>query len=678
MGLPRQRGVRKRLAMSYSNRSALSILLTLTAAACAEPSGAADPEPNSLRAASNEDPECLGNLAVGWTAEAQCPALGDWKITELFAFTSIDSAAPGTARWCRYEGGPGQTLSGMDDPSTLHDLSQECIGVFAQTDLQADMAPDLAESFQERIGDIELSQLAYPGGASAEDFRQPTMVAVIDTIPDSTQWPVSKEWDEWEQADANSMHGIHMARIIDDIACPDPDSCAVVIESHLGLPRAPIDPLDPNDDGVDPIRGGYGGTHGDFAFGIVEAVDSWRDAHADLESTPDPSKLTERMPLILNLSAGWESGIVGLVAGSEPGRVLAVRSALEYASCNGALILAAVGNDAGHCEDGPLAPALWEDNMAPDHDRCMALGVDDSDLGRLPGPLLYGVSGLGELDELMPGTRAFSNARVAAPATYVVAGNDPYTVPLTGTSVAAASASGVAALAWSFAPSRTPAEVMGLLYNSGRQLTETAHTYPGSGDAPFVSRINACDAVQQVCDASSGCNLSLGCTASHGEAALAAAYSQVVAATAVMEIEDTLLLTSEACSPLTCGAYEATSLDDPCTATESDPLDAYVFPQPPDPPCPVCALNGDVLTGSRNSAYDRDTVESISLILKDISGLRKIDLTDSFDLRTSDVSRVQIQNFDLASFTGTAWIQVKFEDYPLPVKNTIGSRTAAP
>lgn len=645
------------LLMHYSNRSALSILLTLTAAGCADTSSEPDAQV-APRVGLYDNPLCLDSLAIGRTSDAACPKATNWTENELFAFTGTDGVGGTvTERWCRYEAGASAGLSAFDDLD-LEDMSQECIGVFAQTNLEASMAPHLAESFRERIGDVKLEQLDLPSGGSANTSRADTIVGVIDTTPG---------WEGWKQSDANSMHGVHMARIIDDIACPDSDSCNVITESYLGLPRTPT--------GIDTVKGGFGGTHGDFAAAIVEAVDNWKNNHGGLDDVSGPNDLADRKPLILNLSAGWETDLVGLSGGNEPGRVLAVRSALEYASCHGALILAAVGNDAGHCTDGPLAPALWEENTAPSQARCIELGLD-TNVGGLPDrPLVYGVTGLGAVNELMPGTRPLSNARIAAPASYVVALSDvDYTVPLTGTSVAAAAASGVASLVWSFAPSLTPGEVMGLLYNSGEPLTLDADTHHHPTTAPKVHRINACDAVQLACDESPTCAFNLGCTPGDGAPGLAAAFD--LATNAVPDTPSTVatLPPFEHC-PQVCGAYDATSPGDACADTASDPLAAYVFPQPPDPPCPVCTLSGDVLTGSRHSAYSQDTIEKIILILKGDDSLDVIDLTDSFDLQTAGVSRVQIPNLDLASFTGTARIQVEFSQYPKPVSNAVGRRS---
>ena len=72
------------------------------------------------------------------------------------------------------------------------------------------------------------------------------------------------------------------------------------------------------------------------AAGIVEAVERWRTA--DYGSNPTPH-------LVLNLSAGWEPSYFGGDGPDMPVRVRAVKTALEYASCHGALIVAAAGND---------------------------------------------------------------------------------------------------------------------------------------------------------------------------------------------------------------------------------------------------------------------------------------------------------------------------------------------
>lgn len=639
--------------MSNSNRSApsLSILAALLACSCATEDTESEISVRTNQSQSegsdsngdgtNEDPKeypSIGTEYVGWTASATCPDVDGWETDKLFTI--------GAETWCRYaeaasEPGVTPDVSLLD--AKLNELDEDLLAIFPQTALHELTAPLLHTSFKARIGDVEAAQLMYPGGnTSTEGLRQDVTVAVVDTTP---EWQVSPD-------QVNSMHGAHMGRIIDDIACPTPNDCPVTIDSVVGLPRTGEGP---NTDTV----GGFAGTHGDLAAALHTAVNNWSSSEA------------ANRPLIINLSLGWETILVGDAPnGGEPGRVRAVRRALEYASCQGALIIAAVGNANEHCLDGPLAPAAWEGQTAPDNNQCGLLGVTtdfDPDAIR---PLVYGVSGLAGPNTPMPGTRGFSNARLAAPATHIVAGNDAYTASLTGTSVAAASASGVAALVWSYNPDMTANEVMGVLYESGHDVSANADTFPGTpSTAPEVKRINACAAVQHACGLNSACTLQLGCVDDNGAQSLLDAMT-IVAGHPAVETDSGPFPTIETCDVVCEARKAAGDAQGVCDDTKPDPAQALITPQPSDPACPECTLDGDELSGSLDPSYSTEYISSIVLRLYKKSEYQDFDLMGTFNLAAGVTSRTTLRGMNLNNVDKAA-IRVRFGRFPNYVENSI-------
>jgi hypothetical protein len=207
--------------------------------------------------------------------------------------------------------------------------------------------------------------------------------------------------------------------------------------------------------------------------------------------------------LVLNLSLAWDPRLFGgldeeqiaeLRAGTQ-----AVYRALQYAASLDVLVLAASGNQKlcpGVPTDGPLLPAGWERD-APVAD-CAA-----------QEPLVYAVGGVRSDGSPIPNARPQSMPRRAAYAEHAVVPTfDPErpTAMYTGTSVATAVASSIAAVVWDTLPELRAAEVMGLLDadSTGTDLGFRADFWPGSSTAaaaaaPRVHRLSLCDALEQAC-----------------------------------------------------------------------------------------------------------------------------------------------------------------------------------
>ena len=166
----------------------------------------------------------------------------------------------------------------------------------------------------------------------------------------------------------------------------------------------------------------------------------------------------------MNLSLGWDPALGGLETPDSdiPAPALAVRTALEHAVCEGALVIAAAGNRSGGPteETGPLLPAAWEERAGPTRARCEALGVTTRDQNfPLPGqlayrPLVFAAGGVRADDSPLFNSREGSEPRLVAFGDHVKvpapgAQEGPlWTGLLTGTSVSAAVVSASVAAAW--------------------------------------------------------------------------------------------------------------------------------------------------------------------------------------------------------------------------------------
>jgi subtilisin family serine protease len=171
-------------------------------------------------------------------------------------------------------------------------------------------------------------------------------------------------------------------------------------------------------------------------------------------------------------------------------------------------VFAAAGNGADpSCETsrGPLTPASFEGRPAPDAAQCRALGFTTSGAFTLPifsdrqRPLVYAVGGIDGQGRSLANARVGSRPRLAAPAVQGLAvGRDgAYTVALSGSSVAAAVATGAAALAWSYRPELDPGALAELLYDSGASTAEQSEF--GLLGGASIRRLSVCKALARAC-----------------------------------------------------------------------------------------------------------------------------------------------------------------------------------
>jgi hypothetical protein len=390
-------------------------------------------------------------------------------------------------RFCVYETGKklGRVLLPPLENGKLVRVDRDCAAISVAG---TDWVP-FSESFLEQAG--------KPGEPLEIKNRRGVRLAFLDTQPTGVGAPAERP-----QGKLTSEHGYTLAHMARNLVCsPEKsDECAALITTRLALPIQKFNPKSRKKTKIDTLHGGSIGTQSDLANAIWDEVDAWR---RDLGTEGAPQKL------VLNLSVGWdgesfggldEKEVAELHAGTQ-----AVYWALRYASSlDNVLVLAAAGNACKSCEResvGPLLPAAWEED-APTAESCEP-----------PKQLLYAVGGVNAAGRPLENARVNGMPRRAA---YGTSGVVPALTPghsthmFTGTSVATAVVSSVAAIVWDTLPRRTPGEIMGLLQESGDDLTardsnvRTNFFFGAStfalGQPPAVSRISLCPALRKACD----------------------------------------------------------------------------------------------------------------------------------------------------------------------------------
>jgi hypothetical protein len=284
------------------------------------------------------------------------------------------------------------------------------------------------------------------------------------------------------------IHGQVVGAIITDIACPERHpNCVTNVRHSLAMPRRD------GHSAPDWVEGGDRGTRGDVALAIYAAVEGWRERRLD-----NPAASPR---LVLNLSLGWEPDNHELAPSQ------ALLAALRFASCNGVLVFASSGNDprrrANH--NGPLEPARYETAPAPDAAECRALGFtplaehEYPVFGASEKPLVWAVGGVDANDSPLLDARSESMPRIVAPALDGLAmrTNGELTRGLTGSSIAAAVASGTAALIWSYRPELRPDQIVDIIYHSGWDTNEMADF--GLDMPATIHRVSVCAALARAC-----------------------------------------------------------------------------------------------------------------------------------------------------------------------------------
>ncbi len=303
------------------------------------------------------------------------------------------------------------------------------------------------------------------GSSGAPNLPRTVRVAVLDDVRQST-------WGETDFPVAGTTHGQSVALTIRDVLCPNGrDSvCPLDFKSYPVITEG--------------VTGG--GSILALAESIVRAARDGAD--------------------VINLSVGFDEafawrGDVETKAYFERAEVL--RTALEYAGCRDAVVVAAAGNDG-------LGPSLPGRNVRPMYPAAFAYENRHRCYGarnELSEPLVYMASGVGPADEDIANTRPGSVAELVAPA-FAVTFDDPRPnagderLPLrTGSSFGAAGVSAVAALVRAYWPDARAAEVMEVVLGSAVDLDRPANICNSRPQSLCdAHRVTACGALQGALD----------------------------------------------------------------------------------------------------------------------------------------------------------------------------------
>lgn len=411
---------------------------------------------------------CPPNKWVGYvlTPRATCAAPGParggrWVLSRPFA----DSADRELVRYCVYDFVPAPGVSpARADVSALPNvrwmrLERDC-------DVVAPLAGDPEAAHAEKAAGYA-AQLGLGDNWMIPDDLANVRVAIIDSGVENHQDGPAVD---------RSNHAQTTGAVVQSIACrkgPGP-GCAARLTNHLALPRVTRYELDE-------VRGGYYGSLLEAGLAMYDAIDRFLDEGTD-----------ER--LVMNMSFGWDEQWGGRLPTTTRLPARLVHEVARYAACHGALLVAAAGNRNAPDFDGPMFPAAWEREPA----ECGPASVTTY------RPLVHAAGGVDGADRILGTARPGAAPRLQAPAMQAAVyalenGNDKHrTHALTGTSMAAAAASGTAALVWGLRPDLAPADVMELVYSSGTELERDAAF--GLVDPPLVQRrLSVCGAVRAAC-----------------------------------------------------------------------------------------------------------------------------------------------------------------------------------
>lgn len=500
------------------------------------------------------DTRWVGALPAG----GACPDPGPgWEKSRLIS----DPAAPASLRrYCVYEWEGG--ASGGPDLGDLPSgaatwLDRDCFASVGQSD-----ASDVEAIVRPILTAAQETQLEIPATSSL------TGTAVDVMILDTWASPANH---------GRSLHGFAMAGIVESVACGALGNAPCPIQA---LPSLALDRYGP-DRTVDPVHGGHYGSQSQLVRAIYEAVNGPNGGH-----------------VVLNISAGWDDRYNDSTA--YPGQlsqpVTAVRDALEYAACQGALVITAAGNATGGPDPGerPIYPAAFEQLPAP-----ACVGTDR--------PLVYAVSGVDGTDSPLPNARPLARAKLAAPAFAVpsrkeIGGSVVAAGPYTGSSVAAAEVSAIAALVWSLEPALAAGEVMDVIRSSGVALDEDAEfcLAPPCGR---VKRASVCRTLNALRPADVSCTglripAGTGSNVSYDQGTIQSVVAVPARPGSGLTLTEPSQPTSGACSVATY-SLESAQLTAaelcPSEVLSSDLLLPSVDPQPPTDPCPACIFSIDVI-----------------------------------------------------------------------------------
>ncbi len=380
-----------------------------------------------------------------------CPALPAPWVLQAAPPTPSAHVGELMSRYCAY-----QVDSGVATPKSMPTLDA--------TVVERAMADPLsvlpqASSFTSASGGIYFQRMReslgveFKSGAKNVEASARPYVAIVDT---ADPFDPANHGPDWTAGAARERHGWVMGGIVSSIRCATGASC----DSKRQIYAQAFPPSLTVSGADDEARGSVWSLN----VAVLRALEEWR------------GKSDGTTPLVLNLSVGWEPGpnMLELLGGSRE-QVLAGKTGheeltpaeealfitLATASCQGVLTFAAAGNTRGGAcaETGMMSPASWEQIDSLSWSECRNL-LDEADWGLLGDQptydaerrnrLVYGVGGVDEYERPIVNARPDSapprvlySAKASVPMS-----NGQYTVPWTGTSVATAAMSAIAAQYW--------------------------------------------------------------------------------------------------------------------------------------------------------------------------------------------------------------------------------------
>jgi hypothetical protein len=527
-----------------------------------------------------------------------CPGAEGWQSSQLFALDDTP-LPPGLSRFCLYQLPDGvtvtlprvQQLFALVNAGQLQRVQPDSMALSAEGVLEDRTWPSLQSHFLEQAGQPQIA--SWPG------TQDSVRLAIVDTQPTNEVAP--------EQfTDYGSAHGFALTTLARQLLCSGPAGCGAQVTSRLALAFTCFDRLTNLSACRRDAEGGWFGLQSDLALAIRKEVAEWL---SDTPPAPPPAAQTH---LILNLSVGWNSrfGGPGPVS-SLPLGAASVYAALQYASCHGALVLAAAGNQHGGPSEpeGPMYPAGWETQSAPSQTACQALlqpGAYIPDYAFPPmgqtdnRSLVYAVGGVRQDGGPIYNARVRGEPTLVAFADHAVTESlaDPgKPIPvLTGTSVGTAVVSAAAAAAWRLSNGLRTTELLGDVTESAKDLGRDPDFCNGGTPAnpcPIgarqVSQVRVCAVAD--CVDSNICNEPFpSCGPLTGLDLSRVDLTDFKPSEDLLELTETL--SDPDCDPILARHSPAGKPDNPCLSKQYHGVNAlpWTDPQPGDLPCPTCLV----------------------------------------------------------------------------------------
>ena len=367
---------------------------------------------------------------------------GVWHYRKLFSLPSEN----GDQTYCQYvwrsESGGAPDLQVLSKPGVELVDDPPLVAVATARELPRD------PSWEHQLTRERLD-FAAPTEERRKLARGNVRVAVLDT---AVRTPLGKLHDP-------VGHGTAVGALIDEVACDGDPSCDVELEYYPALPYTG----DKGDLVMSDTGAGGLGTGATLAAQIVLATRAWAmpDGNRDNDQAP-------RAPLVINISLGWSGCYKDLSSLASE----AAHRAIEYATCQGAIVVASAGNAdvIPGCPEKPapkpgakplhMFPGLWA-NEHISAKTCSSKNIP-SRIDDRTRPLLFGVGAIDRHDEALSITDHGSDFVAYGQSVTVEVSRGKW-AQLTGTSMSAAAASGMIARALRHQPQLTASEMFDVL-----------------------------------------------------------------------------------------------------------------------------------------------------------------------------------------------------------------------